>query len=66
MGIHSLQIAGVLPTSPIGMPAIPQIGIFATWESLIPQIVLIVAAVTVFVYLRGQERKLRSPSMAAG
>jgi high-affinity iron transporter len=65
-GIHSLQIAGVLPTSPIGMPAIPQIGIFATWESLIPQILLIAAAVTVFVYLRGQERKLSSPSMAAG
>ncbi len=65
-GIHSLQVAGMLPASPIEMPAIPQIGIFPTWESLLPQILLITAAVIIFLYLRGQERKLRGPSMAAG
>lgn len=56
-GIHALQVAGVVPTTPIGfMREIPVLGIYPTWETMVPQILLLVGAVGMLLYLRNQER----------
>lgn len=60
-GIHALQIAGVLPASLVSLvPTIPAIGIYPTWESLVPQLVLLAAAAIVLVLLRQQEQSPRN------
>lgn len=44
-GIHALQVAGMLPQSPVALlPALPSIGFYATWETLAPQVLLLLAA----------------------
>lgn len=58
-GIHALQVAGVLPTSPAGLPAVPFAGIYPTWETILPQAALLVIAAVVFFYLRAQDRVAR-------
>jgi high-affinity iron transporter len=56
-GVHALQVAGVLPASPIApVPAVPWVGIYPTWESLIPQLLLLAAALVVIFYLRTQNQ----------
>lgn len=36
VGIHALQVAGMLPASPIGfIPDIPFLGVYPTWETII-------------------------------
>ncbi|MGE7941760.1 FTR1 family iron permease [Lysinibacillus xylanilyticus] len=50
MGIHSLQLAGLLPTT--NAPGIPNIEFFAlysSWESAIPQIILVLAAILILL-----------------
>ena len=66
-GIHALQVAGVLPSSLIGaLPAVPFAGIYPTWETIIPQLLLLAAAGVVFLYLRQQtQRHQTSRSSAA-
>lgn len=60
-GIHALQVAGTVPTSPIGrLPSsgvLEFFGIFLTWQTLLPQLVLLAAAVAVLFYLRAQDRR---------
>jgi len=59
-GIHALQVAGVLSISPVRpIPAVPWIGIYPTWESIIPQLLLLVVALAAFQYLRLQDRPNR-------
>ncbi len=44
-GIHALQVAGMLPQSPVGLlPALPSIGFYATWETIAPQVILLLVA----------------------
>jgi len=58
MGIHSLQVAGVLPTAPIPfIPEIPFLGIYPTWTSLFPQLLLLAIAIAIVYYLRSTEQK---------
>ncbi|MBI1881620.1 MAG: FTR1 family iron permease, partial [Chloroflexi bacterium] len=58
MGIHALQVAGVLPASPIPfLPAVPFIGFYPTWETTIPQLLLLAVALGAFLYLRIQDRR---------
>lgn len=60
-GIHALQIAGVLPASLVSlMPTVPSIGIYPTWETLIPQVLLLGLAGAALVYLRLQEQQRQS------
>ena len=60
-GIHSLQVAGVVPATPIPfLPAIPQLGIFPTWETLIPQLLLLAGAVAVYLHSQSQDRQARA------
>lgn len=63
-GLHALQVAGLLPTSSInGLREIPFLGIYPTWETLIPQIVLLAIAIAVVLYLRKIDQ--RQPTTAA-
>ncbi len=63
-GIHALQIAGFIPASPIGStpinPILEFFGIYLTWQSLMPQILLLAGALAVFFYLRAQDRRARA------
>ncbi|MEZ4657491.1 MAG: FTR1 family protein [Caldilineaceae bacterium] len=63
-GIHSLQVAGILPTSPVAfLREIPLIGIYPTWETMLPQLLLLLIAVAVYFYLRSlDQRSLMSTS----
>ncbi len=49
-GLHALQVARVLPSSGADfLPDLPALGIFPTWQTTIPQLVLLGAAVVVVV-----------------
>jgi high-affinity iron transporter len=66
-GIHALQVAGMLPTSPIpALPALPVIGFYPTWETALPQLALLVTALGAFLYLRAQERRAHMAAQTAG
>ncbi|AZU62498.1 FTR1 family iron permease [Neobacillus mesonae] len=59
MGIHSLQLAGLVPTT--NAPGIPNIEFFAlysSWESAIPQIVLVFAAILILLIKNIKSKKL--------
>ncbi|HEU5088124.1 MAG TPA: FTR1 family protein, partial [Roseiflexaceae bacterium] len=59
-GLHALQVAGVLPSNPIDpLPVVPFFGIYPTWQTLIPQVLLIAAAVGVVLYVRSHEQRSR-------
>jgi len=68
-GIHALQVAGIIPTSPIGsagaIPTLEFFGIYLTWQTLLPQIALLIGAVAAFIYLRTVDRRSRGLSTAA-
>jgi high-affinity iron transporter len=59
MGIHSLQLAGLIPTS--NSEAIPSIEFFAlypSWESTGPQIILVLAAIFILLFKNIKSKKL--------
>lgn len=65
-GIHALQVAGVLPASFIApLPAFPFVGIYPTWETLIPQLLLLAVTLAAFMYLRAQSRPDQARSSVA-
>ncbi|MFD0048389.1 FTR1 family protein [Actinomycetes bacterium NPDC127524] len=45
MGIHGLQLAGLIPATQAPIPTIEFFAIYSTWESFIPQIILVIVAV---------------------
>ncbi|MCB0212030.1 MAG: FTR1 family protein [Anaerolineae bacterium] len=60
-GIHALQVSGVLPASPVDwVPAVPLLGIFPTWETVLPQLVLLIGAILVWSYLKLQDRQIQA------
>jgi len=62
-GIHALQVSNVLPTSAIKLgPTIPFFGIYPTWESIGPQLLLLAAAGVVYWYIQTQERQMAHQS----
>lgn len=65
-GIHALQVSGLFSSSSIpGLPAVPLLGFYPTWETAGLQALLLLAAVVVFLYLRWQEQQAheaRSPA----
>jgi high-affinity iron transporter len=66
-GIHALQVAGMLPTSPIPtLSPLPLIGFYPTWETALPQFALLAAALGAFLYLRIQERRALMAAQTAG
>ncbi|WML46746.1 FTR1 family protein [Neobacillus sp. PS3-34] len=59
MGIHSLQLAGLIPTT--NSPSIPSIEFFAlypSWESTLPQITLVLVAVLILLFKNIKSKKL--------
>lgn len=65
-GIHALQVADTLPSTPIPyFPAIPFIGFYPTWETTIPQLLLLAAAVGVFFYLKARDRRVQVATSTA-
>jgi high-affinity iron transporter len=68
-GLHALQVAGVLPATPIAglapNPVFEFFGIYPTWETLLPQLVLLGGALAAWLYLRAQDRRtLANPAAA--
>lgn len=54
-GIHALQVAGILPSSTANfLPSSDTLGLYPTWETTLPQLVLLVAAVAVVLHMRRQ------------
>jgi high-affinity iron transporter len=66
--LHALQIAGVIPSTPIGglssSAALEFFGIYPTWQTLLPQLALLLGALAVWVYLRVRDR--RAAMLGAG
>lgn len=59
MGIHGLQLAGLLPaTQADGIPSIEFFAIYPTWESVIPQAVLLAAAVGAIIWSKRKDMKI--------
>jgi high-affinity iron transporter len=51
MGIHSLQLAGVLPsTIADNWPSVDFLALYPSWQSLVPQLLLVVLAVSVVLW----------------
>jgi high-affinity iron transporter len=59
LGIHSLQLAGLIQTT--NSQSIPNVEFFAlypSWESTIPQIILVLAAIFILVFKKIKSNKL--------
>jgi high-affinity iron transporter len=57
MGIHGLQLAGLLPATQAPIPTIDFFAIYSTWESVIPQIILLIVAVVAMVWNKKKDKK---------
>jgi high-affinity Fe2+/Pb2+ permease len=47
------------------MPAIPFLGIYPTWETLLPQLALLLGALTALLYLRARDRRAAAATTTA-
>lgn len=56
-GVGELQTAGVISSTSINIPTVAWLGIYPTWESLAPQLLLLAIAVIGFVY-QAKRRKV--------
>ena len=58
-GIHSLQVIGIVSATPVNfLPASKDLGLYSTWETILPQLALLIAArVTLFKYVLEQSEK---------
>ncbi|HTE85199.1 MAG TPA: FTR1 family protein [Dehalococcoidia bacterium] len=66
-GLHALQIAGVLPASSATyLPASDWFGLSPTWQTTIPQLLLLILAASVVLEGWVKQRRLPSSSGAAG
>ena len=65
-GLHALQVAGVLRATPGPLPSSDALGVYPTWETALPQVLLlVVAAVVIWASLRPRvDRKPASISPA--
>lgn len=60
LGIHSLQLAGMIPTTlSEHLPSVDFIAFFPTWQSAVPQIALFVIAIAVFTWKRLQKKRAK-------
>lgn len=59
MGIHGLQLAGLLPATQAPIPNIEFFAIYSTWESFIPQVLLLVIAVIAIIINKKKDHKLQ-------
>jgi high-affinity iron transporter len=59
MGIHGLQLAGLLPATQAPIPTIDFFALYSTWESFIPQMILLIVAVTAALINKRKDNKLK-------
>ncbi|SEB54177.1 FTR1 family protein [Paenibacillus sp. GP183] len=50
MGVHGLQLAGLLPATNLNVPSFTSIAVYPTLESFIPQVLLLAIAITVVIW----------------
>jgi high-affinity iron transporter len=56
-GIHALQIAGLVPASPAAfLPEVELLGLYPTWETTVPQVMLLAGAALVYWLTRRAAR----------
>ena len=48
-GIHALQVANVLPSSPLSLPPIPALGFYPTWQTAVAQLFMLLLALAVIL-----------------
>ena len=63
-GLHALQVAGWLPITPLsGIPKLRWLGLYPTWQTLIPQVVLLGTAFVLWMrqWLRADSAQNLSP-----
>ncbi|MCM3571256.1 FTR1 family protein [Neobacillus mesonae] len=58
MGIHSLQLAGLIPTTNAPIPSMEFFALYSSWESAIPQFVLVFAAILILLFKNIKRKKL--------
>ncbi|MGJ7912917.1 FTR1 family iron permease [Neobacillus sp. LXY-1] len=58
MGIHSLQLAGLIQTTNAPIPSIEFFALYSSWESAIPQFVLVVAAIFIILFRKLKVKRL--------
>ena len=65
-GVHALQIAAVIPATPLAVPAVDAIGLFPTRETTIPQVILLTVTIAIYVRARfvGESRKAPAAELA--
>jgi high-affinity iron transporter len=60
MGIHGLQLAGVLQSSRVSsMPTIEFFALYGTWENLIPQAALLLSAILIVIWSKRNDFRFR-------
>lgn len=63
-GIHALQVAGTLPSSQAPVPAVPFFGVYPTWETLLPQLLLLALGLAALVFLSLRDRRALATARA--
>jgi len=59
-GLHSLQVADILSAQTASyLPANDTLGLFPTWQTTLPQLLLLLAGAVAVVYSRLRDRALR-------
>ena len=69
MGLHALQVAGILPAIAAAyLPASDSLGMYPTWETTVPQLLLLAGGIAVALRdrLQGRKRKPGAGSPTAG
>ncbi|SMQ86848.1 high-affinity iron transporter [Bacillus sp. OV166] len=59
MGIHGLQLAGLLPATQAPIPTIDFFALYSTWESFIPQMILLVVAAFAAIINKRKDYKVK-------
>ena len=62
MGIHGLQLAGLLPATQAPIPTIDFFALYSTWESFIPQLLLLIIAVIAAIINKRKDNKMKVQS----
>lgn len=59
MGIHGLQLAGLLPATQAPIPTIDFFAIYSTWEGVIPQIILLIVAIVAMILNKKKDKRTK-------
>ena len=60
MGIHSLQLAGTIPSTTAPLPSLDFLALYPSWESSVPQILLVLFALLMVVWSKRSKNLKKS------